>query len=665
MPEAAFNDSANNVPAPLQLYEDFLESGETICLPRSANPNVSIIIPFRNSPEHLLNGLHGLAFGEAESFETIVVAEKGCLQSYPELESRLDGIHFHRVDEMESFAQAWNEGASLALAPSLLFMKDDARLMERSLANLGRLLETLRHAGAVGGMFTDLGGSLIEAGGLLFESGYCSSFGRGWNPCDYRVQYKRAVAYCSGAALLFRRDLFDEIGGFDPSYLDEYYEDVDLCLRIAASGNQILYDPEFQVQRSLEHRYSWEHCAQLLETNRQILLNRHERTLALLPTQSAYPTEVFFEKASGKRILWIEDAPPFSHMGAGFPRTRAMLNALIELGHSVTLLPTFWTASDFEDVYKDTPREVEVALGVGESGFLDFWKCREERYDVVILSRPNNLKSLGPVVFESKRLRPDLKVIYDAEAVFVNRELSENRLRGTPFSQEEERALLQQELGAAMEADCVFAISETERKQFQALGFPQIRMLRHHSETRVSLNSFDERSGILFVGAVHSDNAPNALGLIDFIENALPLIRQRLNEDVILYCIGKYNSNRLLKYETESERFLGFVEDLDEWYNRCRIFVAPAQFAAGIPLKIVEAAARGIPVVGSRLAQEQFGWKSDEILSGSSGDEFAVACERLYKDKKLWSRLRSRALARVERDYSHHSIVETLRVALD
>ena len=172
MPEAAFNDSANRALAPLQPYGAFLESGETICLPCSAKPHVSIIIPFRNRPDYLLNGLRGLSLGEGESFETIVVAEKGYLQSYPELESRLDGIRFHRVDEMESFAQAWNEGVTRALAPSLLFMKDDARLMERSLANLERRSESLRRAGAVGGMHTDFEGSLIEAGGLLFESGY-------------------------------------------------------------------------------------------------------------------------------------------------------------------------------------------------------------------------------------------------------------------------------------------------------------------------------------------------------------------------------------------------------------------------------------------------------------------------------------------------------------
>lgn len=659
MSDAAPNDSTEREP-----YQAFLESGETIRLPESEKPSVSIIVPLRNPPECLLNGLRGLAFSGTKDFQTIVVAEESKLQAYPELESRVEGVRFLRVVRIESFAQAWNEGAEGARASSLLFMKDDARLAEGSLASVVRWFSSHGEARAVGGMLVDDEGSLIEAGGLLFASGYCRSFGRGWNPDDYRVQYRRKVAYCSGAALLVRRNLFKELGGFNLSYTDEYYEDVDLCLRIAEAGYGIVYDPEFRVQRSLESRYAWEQCAALLEANRRTLADQQKAALESFPAADAFPAEVFFEKASGKRILWIEDAPPFSHMGAGFPRTRAMLDALIELGHSVTLLPTFWTTSDFDDVYKDTPREVEVALGVGEAGFPGFWESRGDRYDAVIISRPNNLESLGSTIFETKRIRPDLKVVYDAEAVFANREINENRLRGTPLSTAEEAGLLQRELGKAMEADCVFAISEMERKQFEAMGFPRILMLRHHSEVRLSPKGFHERNGILFVGAVHSDDAPNALGLIDFIENALPLIRERLDEDIKLYCVGKYNSEKLLEYASDTERFLGFVENLDEWYNRCRIFVAPAQFAAGIPLKIIEAASRGIPVVASRLAQEQLEWGSDEILSGNSGDEFARSCQRLYSDGNLWSRLRSRAFARVEKDYSHQSIVEALRVAL-
>ncbi len=109
--------------------------------------------------------------------------------------------------------------------------------------------------------------------------------------------------------------------------------------------------------------------------------------------------------------------------------------ALIELGHSVTLLPTFITTGDFSDVYRDTPREVEVALGIGVNGFKEFWRKRYAHYDAVIISRPNNLEAVCHIIEDTRNLRPKLRLIYDAEAVFANREISERRFRGDPLSE--------------------------------------------------------------------------------------------------------------------------------------------------------------------------------------------------------------------------------------
>ena len=375
--------------------------------------------------------------------------------------------------------------------------------------------------------------------------------------------------------------------------------------------------------------------------------------------------ETVFEKTKGLRILWIEDSPPFTHMGAGFPRTLEMLSALLELGHCVTLLPTYFTESDFEDVYRETPREVEVALGVGVDGFESFWSIRKNVYDVAIMSRPNNLKRFCNYMEDTKLYRPSFRIIYDAEAVFANREISERRYGSNPFSESEERALLESELSPAKNADVVFAISETERVQFESLGFSNIQMLRHHSKIVPTPKIFSERRDILFVGAVHSDEAPNALGLIWFIENVLPIIRDRIGQDVKLYFAGKNHSKALEAYATDSEEFLGFVEDLDEWYDRCRVFIAPARYAAGIPLKVIEASSRGIPVVATDLAREQLGWVMGEMLSGESAEAIAEACIRVYTDEDLWECLREGALNRVRRDYSRQSIIDALEAALD
>ena len=85
-----------------------MERNEVVSVPRTENPDVSIIIPLRNSPEFLLNSIGALSRGEAKGIEAIVVAEKRDLQNYSKLEPLLEGVCFCRVDEIASMSQAWN-----------------------------------------------------------------------------------------------------------------------------------------------------------------------------------------------------------------------------------------------------------------------------------------------------------------------------------------------------------------------------------------------------------------------------------------------------------------------------------------------------------------------------------------------------------------------------
>jgi glycosyltransferase involved in cell wall biosynthesis len=597
--------------------------------------------------------------------EVVVIVESNPIELITRLLDRLKAVAKVQCLEIASYSRAWNMGADVARGADIIFLKDDVCVRSDTICATLSVLNNEKGVGAVGAMLLDGDGVLIESGSLLNSSGICRSVGRGWNPDDYRVQYRRDVAFCSGAYLGMAKDTFQSIGGFDESYLDEYYEDVDLCLRLNCAGKRIVYDPCSIVTRNLEFRDSWESAAKTMAENRNKLLVNREFELASFPSQSDFELDPVHECTRGQRVLWIEDAPPFAHMGAGFPRTKEMLRALIELGHSVTLLPTFITTSDFADVYKDTPREVEVALGVGAEGFEEFWQRRGELYDAVIISRPNNLSSFGRLIEDTKSKRPGLRLIYDAEAVFANREISEALYNGEPFSESEEKQLLEAELKPAKAADAILSISEHERKQFGTLGFSNVVMLRHHSAIEPTVGSFSEREGILFVGAVHSDSAPNAIGLIDFIENSLPLIRAKLGHDIKLYCAGRYHSDELMKYASDSEVFLGFVEDLSKWYEKCRLFIAPARFAAGIPLKIIEAASKGIPVVATTLARSQLGWTEKELVSADTAEAFADACVRAYSEEPLWQQLRVGALAKVRQDYSREHIVEALRCALE
>jgi O-antigen biosynthesis protein len=47
----------------------------------------------------------------------------------------------------------------------------------------------------------------------------------------------------TGACLLTRREVFDEVGGFDEERLPVTFSDVDLCLKMRRAGYRVVYVP--------------------------------------------------------------------------------------------------------------------------------------------------------------------------------------------------------------------------------------------------------------------------------------------------------------------------------------------------------------------------------------------------------------------------------------
>lgn len=88
----------------------------------------------------------------------------------------------------------------------------------------------------------------------------------------------RVVDYCSAACLATLKQVFSELRGFDPIFSPAFYEDVDLCFRIAASGKFVYYCPASTVIhiQSATSTSLWQpaELGRLVSTNRLKFLSR-------------------------------------------------------------------------------------------------------------------------------------------------------------------------------------------------------------------------------------------------------------------------------------------------------------------------------------------------------------------------------------------------------
>jgi GT2 family glycosyltransferase len=67
----------------------------------------------------------------------------------------------------------------------------------------------------------------------------------------------RNYSAVTAACLLTKRDLFQEVGGFDEERLPVIFNDVDLCLKMRQAGYLIVYTPFRQVNsRGIGHASS-------------------------------------------------------------------------------------------------------------------------------------------------------------------------------------------------------------------------------------------------------------------------------------------------------------------------------------------------------------------------------------------------------------------------
>jgi GT2 family glycosyltransferase len=647
----------------------FLATPARLRLPRAERPQVSIVLVLYNQAELTFGCLASIAetLADGDLGVEVVILDNASTDRTSELLERIDGAEIIRSDTNQHFLKGVNRAAGMATGRTLLLLNNDAQLLPGAVAAALRTLDAEEDIGAVGGRIILPDGTLQEAGSILWNTGAAAGYGRGQDPNGPDAMFQRDVDYCSGAFLLTPMSVWRELGGFDEAFAPAYYEETDYCVRLWKSGRRVVFDPDVAIiHYEFGSSGSTEAALAQQQVNHRIFVQRHRDWLDLqFPPDPLNVLAARTARSDSPRVLVIEDRVPKVELGSGYPRANRLLHELVEAGAEVTLFPCHRVPETWHSVRRALDKRIEVLIKAEASQIGAYLEARREHFDAIIVCRPHNMAALERAVGFQRDLIGRTRVIYDAEALFVTRDLQQRAASGHAATESERHRLVAEEAALTRLADSVLSVSGAERETLENYGAKEVLILGHALDETPLETGFEERQRIVFLGAIHQEEAPNADAVRWFAQDILPGLRRKLDPATRLSVVGLNRAPSIAAMNGGELELRGMVDDLRAALSDARVMVVPTRLGAGIPHKVHQAAALGIPMVVTGLIADQLGWQDgQEVLVADDSAAFAEAVARLYRDQALWERLRRGALDRVRVECAPSAFRAQLRATL-
>ncbi|GAA3874318.1 glycosyltransferase family 2 protein [Leifsonia kafniensis] len=231
--------------------------------------SVLVITVTYNSGETLATFLDSLALSAPAHPDVIIVDNASTDLTVERAAAAAYGARLIELDENLGYGGGVTAGVTAAEGnyDLLLITNPDVTFAVGALDRLVEAAAALPNAGSLGPRILDAHGAVYPSARNLpsIRTGVGHAlFSRVWpsNPWSrsYRAEHdysldQRDAGWLSGACLLIRREAYDAIGGFDPSYF-MYFEDVDLGARLAKAGWRNVYIPAAVVTHTGAHSTS-------------------------------------------------------------------------------------------------------------------------------------------------------------------------------------------------------------------------------------------------------------------------------------------------------------------------------------------------------------------------------------------------------------------------
>ena len=189
----------------------------------------------------------------------------------------------------------------------------------------------------------------------------------------------------------------------------------------------------------------------------------------------------------------------------------------------------------------------------------------------------------------------------------------------------------QQEQNALKRADIVMAIQKDEARYFR-------RILRGTGVKVITIEDYNGSKKLPLckekkIGYLATDYSPNKEGIVWFINEAYPLIRSKVPDcrlDVAGSICGQLS-------DSGSYKKLGYIQDIEEFYQEHRIMIEPVQVGTGRSTKVMEALAYAKPIVVTESGARGHDKGCRYLQVGRDKEEFAQMVMNLLNDDEFLS----------------------------
>lgn len=232
-------------------------------------------------------------------------------------------------------------------------------------------------------------------------------------------------------------------------------------------------------------------------------------------------------------------------------------------------------------------------------------------------------------------------------------------------------ARLQAKPVAAYEADVVrrvgrtWAVSEEERTHFDALAPARVDLVPNGVDCRglPPRETIPSEPRVLFLGRM--DYGANVDAVRFLIDSVLPAVGSAAHVEVVGANPPGWLATRAGGAAKRVD-VVGYVEETRPYLDRARLMVVPLRVGGGTRLKILEALARGLPVVTTTLGCEGLGLVDGrDALIADEPEALAAAIDRLLEDDSLCASLAQAGRRTVEERFDWRSIAAEAERSLE